>query len=63
MWTDFQILAFHNNTHPGNGIPLIDALTNDEIKSNRLTDNNPALLQSIWKPNLFMGNHSIENGV
>lgn len=55
MWTDFQILQFHNNTHPGNGIVMIDTLTPAEIKLRRKTDNDPALLQSIWKPNLFMG--------
>lgn len=57
MWTDFQILQFHNNTHPGNGIAQIDTLTKEEIKLKRKTDNDPAVLKSIWKPNLFMGNY------
>lgn len=55
MWTDFQILEFNNKTHPGNGIAMIDTLTLDEIKASRKTDNNPGILNSIWKPNLFMG--------
>lgn len=60
MWSDFKILAFHNNTHPGNGIPIIDILTYEEIKATRVTSNNPALLVTIWKPNLVMGNSNIE---
>lgn len=56
MWTDFQILEFNNKTHPGNGIPMIETLTRDEIKAKRKIDNNPGILMSIWKPNLFMGN-------
>lgn len=59
MWTDFQILGFNNRTHPGNGIPVIDTLTMDEIKATRITDNNPGILNSIWKPNLFMGKNNL----
>lgn len=55
MWTDFRILKNNNKTHPGNGKSLIETLTHDEIKKMRKVNNDPAMLDSIWRPNLFIG--------
>lgn len=56
MWTDFRILEFNNDTHIGNGRPMIDGMTYEEVNRIRKANNDPHILSAVWKPNLFIGN-------
>lgn len=63
MWTDFRILEHQNKTSyykPGNETP-VDYLSREELKLKRKTNNNPVVLNSTWKPNLFIGKYYSEN--
>lgn len=55
MWTDYRILEFNNNTHRGDGKPLIEHMSYDEVQQVRKVNNDPSMMSVIWKPNLFIG--------
>lgn len=53
IWIDYRLIQ--NNTHPGSNTTPYDDLSIEAKRAKRRTINNPDVMATIWKPNIFIG--------
>jgi len=60
-WTDYKVLDYRlNNTlEDGKTGKPIEDMTRAEINDKKRIINDPAILSSIWKPNIFFGKNTL----